>query len=438
MKILFASVPADGHFVPLTGLAVHLARRGHDVRWYAGPTYAPKVERLGQQAYPYRRATEVTGESFNTLYPLRAALRGPTLIAIDVEHFFVTNVENYYQDIAELRDDFEFDVMVVDGAFYAARLVGAELGVPVYSRGLPAVLPDAASPPPFFGLKPARTVLDRSVHRVVRAMVRSSGKPAVDSFNAILGRHGIEPIAYDGFPQDPTIAMATRIYMDTTPGMEFPGYQPPPHARYIGYLPPAAATTREVTLPAAVTDPDRTVVVVSQGTLDNTDPGKLIISTLEALRDEGHTLVVTTGGAHTDSLRTRYASDTVVIEDYIPYDTLFPYTDVFVSNGGFGSNMAALVHGVPLVTAGTREGKNDNNVRLAVNHLAVDLRTETPKPARIRAAVRNALNNPDMLASVRRIQAELATYDACRIIEDDLQTDAAQRLNNHHPNRGSR
>src|SRR3712207_7778130 len=32
LRILFASMPFDGHFLPLTGLAQHLRRRGHDVR----------------------------------------------------------------------------------------------------------------------------------------------------------------------------------------------------------------------------------------------------------------------------------------------------------------------------------------------------------------------------------------------------------------------
>ena len=31
MKILFASMPFDGHFNPLTALAVHLRERGHEV-----------------------------------------------------------------------------------------------------------------------------------------------------------------------------------------------------------------------------------------------------------------------------------------------------------------------------------------------------------------------------------------------------------------------
>jgi hypothetical protein len=33
-EILFASFPADGHFNPLTGLAVYLKNLGCEVRWY--------------------------------------------------------------------------------------------------------------------------------------------------------------------------------------------------------------------------------------------------------------------------------------------------------------------------------------------------------------------------------------------------------------------
>lgn len=34
-KILFANVPADGNFSPLTGLAKYFQEAGADVRWYA-------------------------------------------------------------------------------------------------------------------------------------------------------------------------------------------------------------------------------------------------------------------------------------------------------------------------------------------------------------------------------------------------------------------
>jgi UDP:flavonoid glycosyltransferase YjiC (YdhE family) len=38
-RIMFACVPADGHFNPLTGLAVALAEAGCDVRWYTAVKY---------------------------------------------------------------------------------------------------------------------------------------------------------------------------------------------------------------------------------------------------------------------------------------------------------------------------------------------------------------------------------------------------------------
>jgi UDP:flavonoid glycosyltransferase YjiC (YdhE family) len=100
-----------------------------------------------------------------------------------------------------------------------------------------------------------------------------------------------------------------------------------------------------------------------------------------------------------------------VIEDFINYDDLFPHVSVFVTNGGFGSVLAAMRHGVPVVTAGTREGKNDINARVGWNGLDVDLRSERPRPARIRAAVRRVLDDSTYASNVGRLRAELDSYD---------------------------
>ena len=145
MRLLFVSLPADGHFDPLTGIAAHLARRGHDVRWYAGPRYAPKVEALGMDCFPYDRATEITGENLNELFPERARLKGPKRISFDLEKFFVANVEAHFLDISDIHTSFPFDVLFCDGAVYAAKLVAERLGVPVYSVGLSTVIPDDKS-----------------------------------------------------------------------------------------------------------------------------------------------------------------------------------------------------------------------------------------------------------------------------------------------------
>src|SRR5688500_9647781 len=112
-------MPADGHFNPLTPIATHLAERGHDVRWYAGPRYAPRVEALGQRCFPDVRATEIEANNVQEFFPERAQLKGPKQLAFDLEKFFVGNVDAHFQDIAEIHDTFPFDVFFCDGAVYA-------------------------------------------------------------------------------------------------------------------------------------------------------------------------------------------------------------------------------------------------------------------------------------------------------------------------------
>lgn len=412
MRILFASLPADGHFNPLTGIAAHLAGRGHDVRWYAGPRYAHRVEAMGMPVFPYRRAVEVTGDNLNEMFPERAGLKGPRRIAFDLDVMFVGNVREHHADLEEIREEFPFEAFVCDGGMYVHKLVAEDLGVPVFVTALSAVLPGPTSPPPFFGLRPARTVAGKALHGVVRRMLVSSMRRGVEHYNDILAAHGIGPIPPDGFPAVP-MRSARRVFLDGVPELEFPGYRPPPNADFVGPLRPApAALGRERDLPEPVTRPGATVVAVSQGTVDNTDPGKLIEPTLEALAGEPYVVVATTGGARTTELRERYGGPDVVIEDFIPYGALFPHVDVFVSNGGWGSVTAALRHGVPVVGAGTREGKNDVNARLAFNGLGVDLRRERPGPRRIRRAVRQVLADPAMSQRVERIRGELHGRDA--------------------------
>ena len=420
MRILFASVPADGHFNPLTGIAAHLSAQGHDVRWYAGPQYGRKLDALGMTYFPYEYATEITGGNLNDLFPERARLRGPKLISFDLEKFFVGSVDNHFQDIVDIRSRWAFDVFFCDGAMYVEKLVAELLGVPVFAVGLTMVLPDEQSPPPFFGLRPARSILGRTVHSVVRRMLASTMKAGVLTYNDLLASHGIAPIPLDGFPHAP-MDSARRLFLNGAPGLEFPGYRPPHNAEYGGPLVPARGTLRSDTaLPPAVLDPDAKVVAVSQGTVDNTDPTKLIVPTLEALEDGPYVVVATTAGTQTAELRERFASPNVVIEDFIDYDALFPHVDVFVSNGGFGSVLAAMRFGVPVVGAGKTEGKNDIDARVGYNRLGVDLRSERPKPARIRSAVRRVLADPTYAANVEALRTELDSYDPMGRIEAAL------------------
>jgi UDP:flavonoid glycosyltransferase YjiC (YdhE family) len=95
----------------------------------------------------------------------------------------------------------------------------------------------------------------------------------------------------------------------------------------------------------------------------------------------------------------------------------FPHVDVFVTNGGFGSVLAAIRHGVPLVAAGKTEGKSDINARIGHNHLGIDLGKERPKPSSIRAALGRVLADLTFSAHVEALRAELESYDPLARIE---------------------
>lgn len=387
------------------------------MRWYAGPEYGAKLDRLGMAHFPYRRAAEVTAGNLDALFPERAGLRGPRQISFDLDKFFVSQVDEHFADMSEIRDDFDYDVLFCDAAVYAARLVAEVHQVPVLAVGLSSVMPDTDSPPPFFGLRPARSPVGKTVHRVVRRLLASTMKAGTVHYNEILARYGVAPIPLDGFPEAP-LESARRVFLNGSPGLEFPGYRPLPNAEFVGPLVPGrGALGPDVELPRRVTDGDRKVVAVSQGTVDNSDPGKLIAPTIEGLAGSGHVVVATTAGVRTGELRRRFASEDVVVEDFVNYHDLFPHVDVFVTSGGFGSTLAAAAHGVPVVGAGKREGKGDLNARAAYNGFGVDLRSERPKPAAIRAAVDNVLRDRSYAENARALRAELDSYDPMARIE---------------------
>jgi len=127
--------------------------------------------------------------------------------------------------------------------------------------------------------------------------------------------------------------------------------------------------------------------------------------------------VATTGGRHREELRRRFPQENVVVEDWVDYGALMPHAALFVSNGGYGSVLQALLNGVPLLLAGKLEAKNDINARLDYRKLGLDLRTERPTAKQIRAGAERVLGDPAYRTNVAALRSELSRYDPFAIIE---------------------
>jgi MGT family glycosyltransferase len=422
MRILIATVPAAGHFNPLTGPAVRLAELGHDVRWYAGPEYGARVERLGLEVIPYGEATEVTADNVNALFPERQKLKGPKAIEFDADMFFARPVRAQFRDIRAARQQFPFDALLVDGAFYAAYLVAKRLDVPVFVMGSIAAptLRGKDAVTPFFGLRPPRTFIGRTVNRIARAMLVAGSRKGAETFNAYLAEEGLAPVTVEDYldcTQQPDVAR--RVFKVGIPELDYPGAYVAPGAEWVGALLPHRAAATAPLDPRIVARSGE-VVVVSQGTVDNHDPHKLMIPAIKAFAGGDRLVVVVTGGVGTDDLRSRYPHDNVMIEDFVDFDLLFPHTALFVTNGGLGGVLLALSHGVPMLVAGTREGKGDINARLAYRCLAVDLRSETPSARAIARGADRVLSDVGMRRRVHAVRSALAGYDSVALVERGL------------------
>lgn len=126
---------------------------------------------------------------------------------------------------------------------------------------------------------------------------------------------------------------------------------------------------------------------VTQGTFDNADLDQLIAPTLQALADRPDTVVVATTGGRQGQRFHGSIPDNARVADWIPYSALLPHVDVMITNGGYGGVQYALSHGVPVVVAGETSDKAEVGARVDYTGVGIDLKTPTPSPEEIRAAV---------------------------------------------------
>lgn len=122
-------------------------------------------------------------------------------------------------------------------------------------------------------------------------------------------------------------------------------------------------------------------------------------------------VIVATGGRGTKELKARYPQPNVVVRDYVDFAAAFDFTDVFITNGGFGGVQISLSKGVPLVVSGINDGESDVNVRVEHAGVGINLRTESPKPAGIATSVGKVLADPRWKSRARKMQEQFDRED---------------------------
>jgi UDP:flavonoid glycosyltransferase YjiC (YdhE family) len=412
MKILIASSGASGHLNPLLAVANILIRHGHEVLVQTAPELQPAVEAAG---VPFRSESPETKSfigDFITNFPERQQKTpGMEMTGFDLEHYFAQKIPAQAQDLKIALRSFPADVVIADSWFWGtlpmllqqprdSRPAVIHLGISVLN------LCSGKNIPP----RPGSNTQERRQEQETRE--RLFLKPTQAAVNRALGQLGCRPLPC---PALEAMSILPDLYLH--PGIESfeypdqsPNHYPDQHVRYIGALPLPAGKTE---LPCWWNELDMTkrLVLVTQGTLANWDLGQLIGPTITGLANEKDLIVlVTTGGQPIESIPVELPEN-VRAAKFLPFELIFPMVDLLVTNGGYGTVNQALKHGIPVVTAGLTEDKEEVSAHVQWAGVGIDLRTSQPTPQAVRAAAREALTNSSYRGRAHELAAEFASHN---------------------------
>ena len=411
-RIVLATHAGKSHVNPLIPVVRELTGRGHEIFWYTARKYRPAIEAAGAVFTPPREGSFVDFEGLEQEHPETAQLPAVARQAWFLEHVWARRCEGQYRDLAAIFAETGAELLVADSGLWAANLLHETHATLWATVSLVSMsLPDPALPPYGKGWHPRPPGSRRRDDLAGRNSFRDTFGPATRVLGELRERLGLPPAR----GQRPT----PYLFMQAaTPSFELPRPNLPAHAHFIGPLlpePPAAAAPAWL----AELDDGHPVVLVTQGTMANS-ADRLIEPAIRALGGGKAHVVVTTGNE-----RARIAidplPDNVRVESFVPYHHLLPKVDAIVHNGGFGTAVQGLAHGIPQVTAGRTEDKAETGARLSWCGAGIDLRTQYPEPARIAAAVDAVLDEPWFRAAAARIATEFARHDAVRTAADLLE-----------------
>jgi MGT family glycosyltransferase len=374
MRVLFTTLPAYGAFQPLAPVARAFEAAGHDVAFAASATFCRVVHGAGFACYPagvdwsfddresvYARVREMLDPQTATFSPLRDVFAGylPAAMA---------------PDLLLLAGEWPYDVLIREPLEFGGCIVAESLNLPHVTCG------------------PLFCFWDGAWH----AFPGEVSKPALDPLRTA---HGL--------PTDPDLAMLHRglTLACLPPSFLGPDLTIPPGTHFL--RPEPFDRPGGETLPSWVDElPPQPTVHASLGTIFHRTPG-VFEAILEGLRDEPINLLVAVGRDQ-DPAAFGPQPPHVQIERYLPHAALLPRCDVVVTHGGFGSVMACLEAGVPMVVIPLAGGDQAGNAaRCADLGVARVVTASKRTPETIREAVRAVLRDPGYRENAIRLREEM-------------------------------
>jgi MGT family glycosyltransferase len=424
-RFLIAATSVPGHVFPMLAVSQHLVDRGHDVVVHTGSVFRERAEATGARFVPFHPAIDIDYRQLDERFPERRKVPpGPAQLCFGLKHVFADAIPHQSAGIRDIRSEFDADVIIIDTMFCGAFpfLLGPrENRIPIVSLGITALALSSADTA-FFGtaLPPTSTAEGRARNVAMNRHLQQSVFGSTQRyFDDTLVKHGSRPLP--AFLFDAMITLPDLYLQLTAEAFEYPRGNVPHSVRFVGPLLPPPST--DFTPPPwwDHLDESRPLVLVTQGTVANTDLGQLVGPALTALADEDLTVIATTGGPAVASIPVALPANARAAT-FLPSDRLLPKVSVMVTNGGYGGVNHALSLGVPLVVAGDSEEKPEIAARVAWAGAGINLATGRPSAMQIREAVRAVLTKPQYRQRAQALRAAFARHSAldeiAELVED--------------------
>jgi MGT family glycosyltransferase len=210
----------------------------------------------------------------------------------------------------------------------------------------------------------------------------------------------------------------------TSPEFDFPCANLPPNVRYVG---PQLADPTWAGSQVALPPGEEPLVLVSCSSTHMDQLG-LIRRAVAAVADLPVRALVTTGPT-VDPEEVRAGLDVgpaVSVVRSAPHSAVLPHASAVITHGGHGTVMKALAAGLPVVCLPLGRDQPDNAARLVAAGAGVRLKPKAGVGA-IRAAVRQALDDPTLRAGAEKIGQAVAAQATSGLALDELEEVARGR-----------
>lgn len=408
-KILVASTPLLGHVSPMLAVAAALKQNGHDVVFLTGEAFRHRVTEQGIAFASLQGYANYDWQNLNVLLtPEEAVAQGLEGHIVHLKRLFADAIPDQYRSLEDAIHRHNAELVVVDVLYMGVLPLLLRRGSrpPVISCGVIAPMWRDAGFSPSRGAGNSPEAQARNIADGLQ--FDAAVRPGTIYIDQVLESLGVAvPGGFRMF--DTMYRLPDKLLQFTTKEFEYPLVESRDNLLFVGPILSSPAQERQTPKWLRELDASKPLVLVTQGTLANTNFDQLVNPVITALAGEPVTVVATAGGG--DAGRILRASNAIV-ESYIPYDLVLPRASVLVTNGGYNGVQQALAFGVPVVSAGATEDKPYVSARVAWSGAGIDLKTGNPTPEQVRLAVQQVLQAPHFRQRALTLSESIRATDA--------------------------